>query len=145
MVGYCRLQKSSKIKWTWSVHATEFAESQKFANSEAIPISIVLYGPNFGTYISIWLQCIDCHTNFYMERCLTPRISCGSRKLAPQFSRTARHDKAQEIDIRILEGYKYEKNIENIGRLERQKACAAIRRSRNLGDFGPLHGLRARK
>ena len=42
------------------------------------------------------------------------------------------YDKAQEFDISILQGYKYEKNIENIGRLECQKACTAIRHSRSL-------------
>ena len=41
-------------------------------------------------------------------------------------------DMAQEFNISILQVYKYEKNIDNIGGLECQKACAAIRRSRRL-------------
>jgi len=47
-------------------------------------------------------------------------------------NRRKTYDKAQELDISILQGYKYEKNIENISRFECQKACAAIRRLRSL-------------
>ena len=58
--------------------------------TKAIPNTIVLYRPNFWSYISIWFGLIDSHTNFYMKRCLATRISCRSRKLVPQFSITAR-------------------------------------------------------
>src|SRR2546430_5580811 len=85
------LAKEGPIKWSWSVRTAEFAELKKCDNYEAIRNAVGLYEPISGTYISIWLQFIDCHTNFYVKRCLTPRISCRIRKLVPQFSTTARY------------------------------------------------------
>src|SRR5437667_6581684 len=76
-------------------------------------------------YIYSCLQCIDSHTNFYVKRCLTPRISCRSRKLVPQFSTTARHT----IKLRyLILAYCRAVNMRisrNISSLECRKACAA--------------------
>jgi len=49
--------------------------------TEAIPNTIVLYRPKFWSYISIWFEFIDSHTNFYLKRCPTTKTLCWSEKL----------------------------------------------------------------
>ena len=76
---YCRtLRNDGRLYLPWKRGASS---SKNSVNSEAIPNAIALYEPSLGSYISLQLEYIDSHTNFYEKRCIASKILYKSQKL----------------------------------------------------------------